>query len=250
MLEIGALFLILLLVAVATRRDWQERSIEYRLLAELCRKQQMLAPLGGALPITAVREMSAADQVEDHGAWIGWLFAAEQRAAPFPQGDLASAARGAPRKAVLEELIEEQCRYHEQRREIADAAGGRLAQLGELLFIIVLVCLGAKLIVGNVLAMPGWAEPFGLLATVLPAFSAAFVGIRAYAELELLAEQSRHMVTSLSRARRRLEGLGLDTQRPFVSQDLAAEATAVATMMLQDLDGWARLFRVKGMEAS
>jgi hypothetical protein len=40
----------------------------------------------------------------------------------------------------------------------------------------------------------------------------------------------------------------LDTTRPLVSQDLGAEAAAVATLMLQDLDGWARMFRVKLVE--
>jgi len=42
--------------------------------------------------------------------------------------------------------------------------------------------------------------------------------------------------------------LGLD--RALVSQDLAAEALAVATMMLQDLDGWGRLFRGKATETT
>jgi hypothetical protein len=71
-------------------------------------------------------------------------------------------------------------------------------------------------------------------------------GLRAYAELQLLAEQSRHMEAELKRAKARVERL--DPTRKLVSQDLGAEAAAVAILMLQDLEGWARLFRVKGME--
>lgn len=37
-------------------------------------------------------------------------------------------------------------------------------------------------------------------------------------------------------------------KRVLVSQDIGSEAALVATLMLQDLDGWARLFRVKAME--
>jgi hypothetical protein len=89
---------------------------------------------------------------------------------------------------------------------------------------------------------------FGLMATVLPGISAAFVAIRSYAELQLLAEQSHHMVLELHSARIRVSRL--DTNRALVSQDLGAQAAAVATLMLQDLDGWGRLFSGKLMEAS
>jgi hypothetical protein len=54
------------------------------------------------------------------------------------------------------------------------------------------------------------------------------------------------MAAELGRAQQRIERL--DPQRPLVSQDIGAAAALVATLMLQDLDGWARLFRVKGME--
>ncbi len=37
--------------------------------------------------------------------------------------------------------------------------------------------------------------------------------------------------------------------RPLASQELGVEVLEVATLMLQDVDGWARLFRVKLVEA-
>jgi hypothetical protein len=246
-LEFAALFLILALVGVGTRRDWHEHSIEYRLLAELCRKQQALAPLGWALPITAVRSMATADDGRpDRAAWVAWLFAAEQRAAPLPRGQLSQAAQGRPRAAVLEELIAEQRAYHADRGKMAEAAGHTLERYGVSIFGAVLICVLAKLALADLWGLPNWAILFGFFATVLPGASAAFVGIRAYAELPLLAEQSRHMAAELERAHARVERL--DTQRPLVSQDIGAEAAVVATLMLQDLDGWARLFRVKAME--
>ena len=83
---------------------------------------------------------------------------------------------------------------------------------------------------------------------MLPGLSAAFIGIRAYAELQLLAEQSHHMAAELEQAYHRIERL--NPNRVLVSQDIGSEAALVATLMLQDLDGWARLFRVKAMEPS
>jgi hypothetical protein len=234
--ELVALCLILSLVLFGIRRSWHEHAIEFRLLAELCRKQLALAPLGWTLRLPA---FDAA--VTDRAAWVAWLFAADQRAAPLPTGMLAKAVQDS---TSLDSLIKEQCDYHTNRQNVAEAAGHRLAQWGEYLFAAVLVCVVAKLLVG----LPSLAVSFSLFATVLPAVSAAFVGIRAYAELQLLAERSRYMVAELKRARARIERV--DKRRNFASQDLGNEAGAVATLMLQDLEGWAQLFRVKGIEPS
>lgn len=245
--ELGALIAILGLVLAGTRRDWQARSIEYRLFAELCRKQLVLGALGGALPITHVRGLSAPDsETGDRGAWVGWLFAAEQRASPLPRGNLSGAP--SPRTATLDQLIAEQTAYHTSRADIAGAAGDRLAGLGGLSFTIVLICLMVKLLLVSWSKGAGWEEPLGLLAAILPGISAAFIGIRAFAELDLLAEQSRHLLKELRRTETRLARL--DISRSLASQDLAAEAASVATLMLQDLDGWATLFRVKAMETT
>jgi hypothetical protein len=252
--EFLALLLILALVCLGTRQDWHEHSIEYRLLAELYRKQQTLTPLGWVLPITAVRSMATADHGRpDRAAWVAWLFAAEQRAGPMPRGALANAAlahaaQGAPRATALMELIAEQRTYHIDRWKMAEAAGSTLEHLGVILFGAVLLCVVGKLLLAEEFEQTDWIVLLGFLATVLPGVSAAFVGIRAYAELQLLAEQSHHMVAELERANHRVERL--NPQRPLVSQDIGAEAALVATLMLQDLEGWARLFRVKGMELS
>jgi len=64
--------------------------------------------------------------------------------------------------------------------------------------------------------------------------------------LELLADQSRRMREAMKRAKQRMRDL--DLTRPIASQELGAEVLEVATRMLQDVDGWARLFRVKLVE--
>jgi hypothetical protein len=239
-LELAALALIVVLVGITISRDWHERSIEYRLLAELYRKQQTLVSLGWALAVDAARRTAAVG----HADWVAWLFAAQQRAAPLQKGDLAG-AQGAAAIALLKDLIDQQAKYHRDRGDMAKLAGDAFISWGAVSFGVLLLCVVAKLALTAFDRHDG-ALFFGLLATVLPGVSAAFFGIRAYAELQLLAEQSRRMEQALRQARARVERL--TPTRPMVSQDIGTEAVAIVALMLQDLEGWAQLFRVKGVE--
>jgi hypothetical protein len=238
-LEMLTLVAIVVVVGLSVRFEWHERSIEYRLLAELCRKQQVLAPLGRDIATGVVRRLSPADRA----CWVAWLYAAWQRAAPLPEGRVDAPARRADVKALIAEQIE----YHTARRDMSDAAGHTFVQLGAWSFALVLVCVGLKITAVLTHSMHDSSLVLGLLATVLPGLSAAFVGIRAYAELQLLAEQSRHMLIELTHAEAHINRMNVG--RAFAAQDLGVEGAQVATLMLQDLEGWARLFRVKGVEA-
>jgi hypothetical protein len=273
-LELGTLFLIGMFVRAAIRGEWHERFIEYRLLAELCRKQQFLAPLGRAVSLVAVRRMvlremenaktekvptsAEADEAEmrARAAWVAWLFAAWERAAPLPVEHIAKALSEIVNKQVLEGLIDEQLRYHQGRADMSERADETFFRIGQESFIAVGVCVMVKLLVQGVALLipaaehlPGW-EIFYLtltwLAIVLPAVSAAALGIRSYAELQLLAEQSHHMLQELLHAKRRINRINLT--RALAAEDIGAETQAVATLMLQDLEGWSRLFKVKAIE--
>lgn len=242
-LELLMLVAIFLFVIAAMRFEWHEHSIEYRLLAELCRKQQVLAPLGRAVSLGAVRHMGAPGRA----AWVAWFFAAYRRTAPLPRGDMAAARLEGLHRDVLEGLIEEQSQYHKARGEMARPAGAFFERWGERIFLAVfLVFVPLELAATRFDWNPLLGRIFGFLAIAGPAVSASLVGIRSYAELQLLAEQSRHMRDELDEARSRIEQLNL--ARPMVSQDLGAETEAVATLMLQDLEGWARLFWGKAIE--
>jgi hypothetical protein len=276
------------LVAFSLGAKWHQRSIEYRLLAELYRKQQILAPLGWTLPIDNVQQVGDARQQ----SWVVWLFAASLRAAPMVQGTFASAERANSCKAAVIDLINDQMKYHIRRQRRSRASSRTFENLGSRVFEAVLVCVIVKIVLESweILAelpffksfhalvemipqpnfqWPVWLDQMavhtscnscspqsnfwwlvllGLLATVLPTISAAFVAIRSYAELQMLVEQSRYMRSKLWRAKWRVKRIKLD--RPLASQDLGAEALGVAAVMLRDLEGWGRLFRGKILEAS
>ena len=248
MLEMTALGVILCLVVINIRRDWHQRWIDYRLLAELCRKQQALAVLGWSLSGRAVRVLVDQDGAgEDRSAWVVWLFAAMLRAAPVPHGVFDHTALEAARRIVLRDLVDEQIDYHKGRLTQCKRAGRFLVKWGERLFLAVIVIVALKLWLIWSSGTDLQIELFGLAATIVPAFAAALVGIRAYAELELLAEQSHGMHAAMQAGRDRIETM--DLTRPMASQELGAEVYEVATLMLQDVQGWVRLFRVKLVEA-
>jgi fumarate reductase subunit D len=238
--ELGMLLVIIALILLAIHYAWHRKSIEYRLLAELYRKEGTLAALGWALSIEKVQQLADSEQL----TWIGWLFAATQRGGPLPEGSVAPTES---RRATLLYLIDEQLAYHQRREKKAINASRRLEGLGTMTFAFVLLFVLLKL-VSEFRGHPSFTIGFGVIATVLAGVSAAFVAIRGYAELPLLAEQSHHMIRELHNARTRVARL--DANRPLVSQDLGTQAAAVATLMLQDLDGWGRLFRGKLMEVS
>lgn len=239
--EILLLAVAVVVLLVSVRGNWHLKSIEYRLLAELFRKQKTLATLGWALAISGVEHLADSEEL----SWVAWLLAATQRASPFPYCATDEAGLTVLRVEEVQYLLVEQIAYHQQREAISERAAENLERLGGLAFV------GLAIVaVVNLWAFAGQREHaelvLGWLAGILPSISAAFLAIRSYAELELLAEQSRTMVADLSRAKCRLDRL--DTRRPLASQSLGAEVTAIATLMLQDLEGWGRVFRGKLLE--
>jgi hypothetical protein len=243
-----------LLVGANHLGRWHERWMHYRLLAELCRAQRVLAPLGWTLPVRDVARIAAGVPVHrgdavtagPRDAWVAWYFAALRHACPLPTGTLAGVALERAH-AVGQALSEEQLAYHRARRHRSERAGGRLARWGEVFFLLALAGVVAKIAL-ELLHGPALAVSLmGLVCAVAPAASFTFLGIRAYAEFELLAEQSARMRRVLAEAARELETLPLGG--PCASGDLGAALLGVATAMLLDIEGWAQLFRVKAVEA-
>ncbi|MFI4980240.1 MAG: hypothetical protein ACHQIO_07820, partial [Nevskiales bacterium] len=251
-LELVALLGISALVLGNHLFRWHDRWIIYRLLAELCRKQHVLAPLGWSLPVWEVERMAAEETDHTHGplpprdAWVAWYFTAVLRAAPLPHGALSDATLARAR-ALGASLMDGQAEYHRVRYLRSRDAGRRLGLLGEAFFLIMIVVVAAKLWLLLATDAYGVAAWLGLAGALLPAPSAAFVGIRAYAEFELLMHQSARMQRAMAAVRAELDFI--DLSRPLASQELGAMLNGVAISMMQDVQGWVQLFRVKALEA-
>lgn len=253
-LELALLLAIAGLVFANHALYWHPRWIEYRLLAELCRKQQALALLGWSLPLSTLDTLAASAPSESEAmaakspTWVAWLFEAYVRAAPMAEGRYSAETLAAFRSRILAELVEDQLHYHQDRERQYRRAAHSFAFWGEILFFLVLFLIGMKLLVIGFLGADGLTLALGLLAVILPAWAAGLVGFRSYAELQALAEESHHMIDRLTRAKQHIDRLSFD--KPLASQALGARVYEVAITMLQDIEGWARLFRVKIVEAA
>jgi hypothetical protein len=253
--ELAALLAIAALVFANHLRNWHPRWIDYRLLAELCRKQQALAPLGWSLPLSTLDSLATPQEeplssaAPERAAWVAWLFAAYVRAAPLARGRLTPDRLTGIRDAISTDLILDQLKYHEDRARQYGTAAHTFALWGEFFFLLVIVLIGVKLLLLLVMKTDVVATVvIELLAVILPALAAGAVGFRSYAELQALAEQSRGMAERMRRTHAHLGKLAC--HRPLASQHLAAQVYDVATAMLQDTVGWASLFRVKTVEAA
>jgi hypothetical protein len=248
-IEFLALILIGIMVFANERQRWHQRFLEYRLLAELCRKQQALSLFGWSLQGPSVTDKSVAFRPNAASAapnWVGWLFGALQRAAPISEGIFDLGRTGRSRDEALRDLIDDQLSYHQTRAIQSQRASDRLGQVGEWLFVAVLAFVAIKLVLVTLHGDHHLILVLGLAAAILPALSAGFVGIRSYAELPLLADQSRRMQAEMEAARIRVQQI--DIAGPLASQLLGSVIFGVATVMLQDIQGWVQLFRAKVVE--
>ena len=239
--EVLALLGIVAIVQLNTRLDWRRRLILCRLLAELCRKQGALGLLGRSLPVSRIALMTD----EGEMGWVGWRFAAAVRAAPLPSGVLAGASLDAARDAAAAVLLGGQHAYHAARIDAGERRERRLVQFGTWAFYVTAACVMVKIVL--LAPYPGVAESFGLVAALLPAFAAALFGFRAYAELELMVQQSERMLRVLDAAQRSLDRT--DTGRPLASQHVGDVLEDAAAAMLADVEGWVQVSQVKAVEA-
>jgi hypothetical protein len=249
LLEAAALVGIVGLVAANIVGRWHQKWIAYRLLAELCRKQEALARLGWSMPVFELRRATG-DQMPD-ADWVTWHFNALLRAAPLPDLDLSATGKAAIREAIIGKgsagLLQGQISYHAGRTAKSNRAAGTWALWGELAFVGTAAIVALKLILKGLDALPGWSIWLAILAAVLPAISAAFFALRQYSEEKLMAEQSARMHEAMIEARHTMQAIPLDL--PLSSQNLAAETYEIAMRMLADVAGWAQLVRVKVVEA-
>lgn len=254
-LEAIALLLILLVVACNIRLSWHQRWIDTRLLSELCRTQEVLSTIGWSLPgraISRLVEERIDPRQRDRAAWVPWFFAALLRAAPLPTQPITAETLKEPLRMARDDLVRGQQDYHVRRHRRYHKASNRLVLTGELIFLTVAILVGIKIArqldcIGP--GLDGWMSLAKFLLIFLPTIGAASVGIRAYAELEMMTEQSRHMEQIMLRATAALTRLEPKLHEPLASQDLGAILHSVTTNMLQDIDGWARMFRVKVIDA-
>jgi xanthosine utilization system XapX-like protein len=236
-----------LVVANQTYR-WHERWISYRLLAQLCRKQDALAVVGRALPGSDVSDLTSEseDPSPPRDLWVAWYFLAALRAAPFAVGAMAEAKARA--LAVGQSLIAEQRDYHRNRKDRAVRAG-KWIQSGSEYFFIGAGVIGVAKVVTGYYGLGETVHVMVAIGAILSAGAGALVGIRTYAEFALLARQSAHMLRSLDASEKELQAAELLIAKPLSSRQLSQALGVMTSEMMEDIAGWAQLFRMKPISA-
>jgi hypothetical protein len=231
---------------------WLERWIDYRLLAELCRKQIMLAPVGRTLPGAQINRMAQDIEIDSdtnpalpRELWVSRYFLALVRNAPYPERDIRVGKKRA--FALGRSLVDEQIDYHKKREYQAEKADDRLIFLGDLSFIITLVVLTVSIPFFFFKGQFSLSESLEIMTWTFSGISAAFVALRAYAEFALIARQSRRMRVIMNETSIKL--VNLDLTLPLSSQALGTTLHRLAVLMMEEVGGWAQIFRLKSVES-
>jgi hypothetical protein len=232
--EFALIVVILAITWHGRRRRWHERWLNYRQLAELLRQYCYLSPLGCPLatPPLPAHFSSGGDR-----SWVDGMFRAIARdlglvTATIDRPYLASIGK------LIESILGDQIGYHESNCRTLSKLSHRLHHIGSTLFVITLLACVVHVFTNQ--------ESYLLLilATVPPAFGAAFYGIASHGEFARTADRSRAMAVEL----KSLQSMDLKNALESGTESFAAlreAAQRIAGVMIAETMDWSFVFRYR-----
>ena len=232
--EFSLIVVILAITWHGRRRRWHERWLNFRQLAELLRQYCYLAPLGCALasPPPPAHFRSGFDR-----SWVDGMFRNIARDLGLVPAIVNHAYVSSVAKLIAN-ILEGQVEYHEGNHETMHKLSHRLHHIGTALFIATLLaCVGPC----------GRRRGIGLaalLATVPPAFGAAFYGIANHGEFSRSADRSLAMARELEA----IQSAELHKALASPHESFAAlrqTAEKIAGVMIAETMDWSFVFRYR-----
>jgi hypothetical protein len=232
--EFALIVVILAITWHGRRKRWHERWLNYRQLAELLRQYCYLSPLGCPL---ATPPLPAHFSAGSDRSWVDGMFRAIAR-----DLGLAPAIVDRPYLAsigkLIESILDDQIRYHEGNSHTLSKLSHRLHHIGTTLFILTLVACVVHVFTNQ--------ESYLLLilATVPPAFGAAFYAIASHGEFARTADRSRAMALEL----KSLQTMDLKNALESQTESFAAlreAAQRIAGVMIAETMDWSFVFRYR-----
>ena len=215
--------------AFRARHRWQERWLDYRVVAERLR----WLGFRNAFGLGGGRQMRAGLQRQK--SWIDWYIRRTAHALGPPQGKIDAASIAAAADHLSEIEIPDQIEYHRgtfrqlgllERRLFFGAHAALVASLG------VAVVLAIAAVRAGSLEAVGW-KPFAIvLLAILPATMTSLNGLRVDADLARLVERSAQTIALLFRVRRNI----LASPRDY--DHVAANMQRLASIMMTELEEW------------
>jgi hypothetical protein len=211
------------------RHRWQERWLDYRVVAERLR----WLGFRNAFGLGGGRQMRPGLQRQK--SWIDWYIRRTAHALGPPQGKIDAASIAAAADHLSEIEIPDQIEYHRgtfrqlgllERRLFFGAHAALVASLG------VAVVLAIAAVRAGSLEAVGW-RPFAIvLLAILPATMTSLNGLRVDADLARLVERSAQTIALLFRVRRNI----LASPRDY--DHVAANMQRLASIMMNELEEW------------
>ena len=230
-----ALIVVILAITWHGRRNrWHERWLNYRQLAELLRQYCYLSPLGCALatPPPPAHSSSGSDR-----SWVDGMFRSIARDLGFAPAVIDRPYLASIGK-LIENILDDQIRYHEGNSRTLHKLSHRLHHIGTGLFILTLVACVVHVFTNE--------ESYLLLilATVPPAFGAAFYAIASHGEFARTADRSHAMALELTSLRSVDLQNALDTDSESFAA-LREAAQRIAGVMIAETMDWSFVFRYR-----
>lgn len=232
--EFALIAFILAITWHGRRKRWHERWLNYRQLAELLRQYCYLSPLGCALatPPPPAHFGSGADR-----SWVDGMFRTIARdlglaPATIDRNYLASISK------LIESILDGQIQYHQSNAGTLTKLSHRLHHIGTALFVATLLACVVHVFTNQ---ESSWLL---ILATVPPAFGAAFYAIASHGEFARTADRSRAMALELSS----LQSVDLKNAIDSTDDSFAAlreAAQRIAGVMIAETMDWSFVFRYR-----
>lgn len=228
-IQLTANGLVLADAALRATRRWQQRWLDYRMVAERLRWLSFRAAFGlGAIGPAPRAPMQSLP-------WTDWYVRRMARAMGPPRGRIDDAAVAAATDYLLNSEIPEQIDYHRvtfrqlgrlERRLLFGAHAALLASVA------IALLLGITALYESTLAAMGLRPMAIVMLTVLPATMTALNGLRVDADLVRLVERSAQTVALLFRLRRVI------VAAPDDYDHVASNMQRLASIMGNELAEW------------
>lgn len=238
---LAIIFFVLFNTWSVIRRRWRERSIDYRLLAEMLRQLRFLAPLGRIPPLS--RPPAHQIDGDPRSTWMGWHVRSVAREMRLPNTRFDDTYLENCRTFLHDGLIVGsgsvygQVEYHAGNADRLDRLDRHLKAASVPIYAATPLTL---IILFFITSPPPW---LGLIAAVFPALGTAIAAIGTQLELGRLIKRSRSMAKQLERIAAEM------TPRtpPLSSSALGTAAETAADAMITEVLDWRVVFEVKSL---
>jgi hypothetical protein len=230
-LELGAILIVLALIAAIRTQRWHYRAVDCRYFAEQLRLLCYLYPLGMTAPLVRISAHNWHDGIQD--AWMEWRLRALLRHQKMPTRYLTRGEARTYYQHAIKNMILGQLTYHDNTQRLLETIEHRLHRFVWLFFGFAAIACVLHFFFHDFLLTIG--------AAGLPAAAAACHAITTQGEFRRLAERSGAMKRGLRAISRRLRSAyRSNTLTPGL---LRRECENLATIMIDEVADWQILYR-------